>query len=377
MSKTQLRYLTQFEHTGHLMKAKETFEAAHPDVEIVVEQAADNFESMRVFQTEPPDIMDSGGWWLFNQKGVFIDLLPLVKETPGLEADLNPGVMRVATKDGTLPGLPVDVSVPLILYKKQMLDEAGIPYPTEDWTWDDMMAMARKLTLRNEAGVATQFGFATGPDIENYEPFIMRNGGRYLSPDGSTARGYIDSGETVEAFRKVIEMYREHQVTRKPGEPSEAGDLHQGFALVFGFTWFTGGLEANGLGDQYGVVGLPGMPGGEEANMIYMGASGVTTKAKHPELAWAFLRHFILDQPESFRQPRTLPITRTLAEQSGMSGHRLWKRYLKELDSVQASGFYISEKWNTSRQLINEDIHKMIVDGADVRQTLKSWTRFA
>ncbi|MBD0384409.1 extracellular solute-binding protein [Paenibacillus sedimenti] len=377
MNKVQIRYLTQFEHVEHLLKAKESFEALHPKVEIVIEQAADNFESMRVFQSEAPDIMDSGGWWIFNQKGVFLDLLPYVRDTPGLEADLNPGIMRVATKDGTLPGLPIDVAVPLILYNKRMFDAAGIPYPTEDWTWDDMMAIASKLTLRNPSGVATQFGFGTGPDIENYEPFIMRNGGSYLTPDGSTARGSIDSEASVEAFRKIIEMYREHKVTRKPGEPSEAGELHQGFALVFGFTWFAGGLERAGIGEQYGVVGLPHMPGGVEANMIYMGASGVTTKSKHPEIAWAFLKHYILERSENFQKPRTLPITRTLSEQSGMSRHWLWSRYLKELDSVQVSGFYMNEKWNTSRQLINEDINKMINDGADVRLMLKSWTRYS
>jgi multiple sugar transport system substrate-binding protein len=377
MSKIQLRYLTQFEHTEQLNQAKASFEEKYPDVEIIVEQAADNFESMRVFENDAPDIMDSGGWWLFNQQGVFMDLLPFVQETPGLAADLNPGVMRVATKSGNLPGLPVDISVPLILYKKSMLDAAGIPYPTDNWTWDDMMAMARKLTIRNEAGVATQFGFGNGPDIECYEPFIMRNGGRYLSTDGLTARGYIDSNETVEAFQKVIDMYRQHRVTPKPDEPSEAGELHQGFALIFSFTWFVGGLEQHGLGDNYGVVGLPRMPGDVEANMIYMGASGITTKSEHPELAWQFLKHYILESTESFKQPRTLPLTLTLAEKSGMNKHRLWSRYLQELDSVQASGFYISEKWNTSRQLINEDINKMINDGADVRQMLKSWTRYA
>ncbi|MBP1993915.1 hypothetical protein [Paenibacillus eucommiae] len=60
-----------------------------------------------------------------------------------------------------------------------------------------------------------------------------------------------------------------------------------------------------------------------------------------------------------------------------MNENRLWKRYLQELEDVQASGFYLSEKWNTSRQLINEDIHKMILEGVDINQTLKSWTRFA
>jgi hypothetical protein len=45
------------------MQAKASFEENYPDVEIIVEQAADNFESMRVFENDPPDIMDSGGWW--------------------------------------------------------------------------------------------------------------------------------------------------------------------------------------------------------------------------------------------------------------------------------------------------------------------------
>jgi multiple sugar transport system substrate-binding protein len=378
MSKKQLRYLTQFENTSHLMQAKASFEAIVPDVEIVIEQAADNFESMRAFQDDSPDLMDSGGMGLFNHSEMFLDLMAYVRSTPGLEADLHVGMMRVAAQDGRLLALPMDVSVPLILYKKACFDAAGIPYPTEEWTWDEAMEMASRLTLRDEEGVAEQFGFATGPDIEYYEPFIMRNGGRYIAVDGSTARGCIDSEATVEAFRSVIDMYRKHHACRKPGEPSKAGHPHQGFALVCGFTWFTGGLEANGLSDQYGIVGLPRMPGGADANMIYMGGCGITAKSQQPDLAWAFLKHYLLELPDNFkRSPYSLPITRTLAERSGMSRHRLWSRYLQELDSVQASGFYLSEKWNASRQLINEDIHKMILEGLDVQRTLKSWVRFA
>ncbi|GIP26337.1 hypothetical protein J23TS9_14670 [Paenibacillus sp. J23TS9] len=57
-------------------------------------------------------------------------------------------------------------------------------------------------------------------------------------------------------------MYREHKITRKTEEPSEADELHQGFALIFG-------------------------------------------------IAWAFLEHYILKQPENFQKPWTLPITGT------------------------------------------------------------------
>ncbi len=374
----ELRVLTQFEHMNDLLAAKESFEKDNPGVRIIVEQATDNFESLRAMKSDqPPDIMDSGGWGLFNLKDIFIDLMPFVQEVEGLEEDLNPGIMRIACKDGTLPGLPIDISVPLIMYNKAMFDREGLPYPQEGWTWDELMDLAHRLTLRNEEGIATQFGFGIGPDIECYEPFILRNGGRFLSPEGSTARGYVDSEATVEAFRKVIELYRVHRATRKPEEPSAAGHLHEGFANIFAYTWFTGGLIEHGIVDQFGVVGLPRMPGGEEANMIYMGGCGITTKCEHPKVAWEFLRHYILERPERFRQSRTLPATRSLAEQSGMTEHPIWGRYIKELDHVQASGYYLNEKWNTSRQLINEDIQKLILDGSDVRHMLQSWTRYA
>jgi ABC-type glycerol-3-phosphate transport system substrate-binding protein len=118
-------------------------------------------------------------------------------------ADLNPGIMRVATKDGTLPGLPVDISVPLILYKKSLLDAAGIPYPTESWTWNEMIDMAHKLTIRNEAGIVTQFGFGIGPDIECLEPFIMRNGGRFYLLMAQQLMDLLTAMRPSQLFRRL------------------------------------------------------------------------------------------------------------------------------------------------------------------------------
>lgn len=375
---TEIRFLTEFQHLHNAMDAKASFERDNPGVRIVIEQSTDHYESLQAYKSdEAPDIIESGGWALFNHKGMFVDLLPYVDEVPGLREDLNPGIMRVACKDGNLPGLPVDVALPLIIFNKEMFDQAGLAYPTDEWTWDEMMELAKRLTIRNEQGVAQQFGFGFGVDIEEFEPFVMRNGGRYLSADGSTARGYVDQPAVIEAFRKLIDAYRVHRVIRNPGEPSEAGDLHQGFAMTFGFTWYVGNLVHHQLDSKFGVVGLPNMPGGELSNMIYMGAAGITTKSNYPRVAWEFLHHYILQRPQAFHSPWTLPITRSLAVQSGLTKHRIWSRYVQELDYVQISGFYISDKWNSSRQLINEDIHRMILEGVDVAQMLRSWTRFA
>ncbi|WP_314592153.1 extracellular solute-binding protein [Paenibacillus terrigena] len=369
----ELRFMTEFQHLQRVMDAKESFERLNPGVKVVIEQSTDHFESKKAYESdEAPDIIESGGWSLFNIKDMFVDLNPYVAEVDGLKEDLYQGPMKVARHNGMLPGLPVDVSIPLLVFNKEMFDRAGLAYPTEDLTWDDFIEMGKKLTIRNEHGVASQFGFGIGVDIEWYEPFVFRNGGSYLSPNGTTARGYIDSPATIEAFRKVIDAYRVHGIIRKPDEPSEAGHLHEGFAMIFGYMWFTGDLIYHKIDDKFGVVGLPKMQGGDPSNMIYMGAAGVTSKSKNPRLAWEFLHHYIIE-----RHSWPLPITHSQAKERGLTEHRLWSRYMEELDAVRSSGFYLSEKWNSSRQHINEDIHRMILDGTEVSQTLRSWTRFA
>lgn len=367
---TEIRFLTQIAYNmKNVMDAKESFERAHPDIRIIVEQLKDYFEIMQALKSEnAPDIIETGGYQIGNSRGIFIDLNPYIAENEGLEQDLYSGLLRVARHGGMLPGLPIEVSPPLIRYNKEMFDREGLAYPTETWTWDDMIEMAKRLTIRDNRGIASQFGFGLGVDIEWFEPFVMRNGGRYISPDGSTSRGYVDSPATIEAFRKIIDAYRVHHVIRKPREDFIAENGLDESAMTFCFVWDT---HHHKLDERYEVVGLPSLPGGEEANMIYMGGIGITTNSANPRIAWEFLRHYILECHSWMP-----PISKSQSEQRGLNKHRIWSRYLKELDHVQLSGYYLNKKWNASRQLINDDIHKMILEGADVSQTLRSWTRY-
>jgi multiple sugar transport system substrate-binding protein len=146
-----------------------------------------------------------------------------------------------------------------------------------------MVDLAKQLTIRDDQGIASQFGFGLGADIEWFEPFIMRNNGRYVSPDGLTSRGYVDSPATMEAFGKIIDAFRVHNIIRKPGEHFNADKGHDESAMTFCFVWDT---HHHKRGDQYEVVGLPKMPGKKDMNMVYMGGAGVTTKSMSPRLAW-------------------------------------------------------------------------------------------
>ncbi|WP_199618251.1 ABC transporter substrate-binding protein [Paenibacillus alkalitolerans] len=367
----EIRFLTEVSYNMHnVQAAKEIFEQANPNVRIVVEQSTDHYESIQLFKSDtPPDIIETGGYSIFNRNGLFIDLNPYIAEVQGLEEDIFPGLLRITRQGGALHALPIEISPPLVVYNKEFYDREGLAYPTEDWTWDDMIELAKRLTLRDEHGVASRFGFGLGVDIEWFEPFVMRNGGRYVAPDGSTSRGYVDSPATIEAFRKLIDAFRVHSIIRKPGEVCEAADGQEECAMKFSFMWDMFHGRAND--DRYGVVSLPNMPSKQQANMIYMGGAGVTTKSANPRIAWEFLRHYLVDCHSWMP-----PISKKQAEQRGLTAHPVWSRYLQELDHVQLSGYYLNQKWNSSRQLINEDIHRMILEGADVAQTLRSWTRY-
>ncbi|WP_167859439.1 ABC transporter substrate-binding protein [Paenibacillus cymbidii] len=370
---TDIRMMTEISyHMRQVMAAKASFEQANPGVRIHIEQTKDSFEIMQALRSdEPPDLIETGGFPVGDPDGIFLDLRPYVADVAGLEADLFPGLMRVAKHGGTLPGLPIEISSPLIVYDKDKFDRAGLAYPTEEWTWEEMVELGRKLTVRNEAGVASQFGLELGVDIEWFEPFVMRNGGSYIAPDGSTSRGYVDSAAAIQAMRLVVDAFREHRIVRQPDEPCLASSWHEESAMKFCFMWAAECWQRERPNARLGVVGLPNMPGGEQANMVYMGGAGITRQSPHPRIAWAFLRHYLLECHSWMP-----PAIRSQAEQRGIARHPIWSRYIAELDRVRVSGFFINRKWNNSRQLINEDIRRMILDGADVAQTVKSWTRY-
>lgn len=52
---------------------------------------------------------------------------------------------------GKIPGFPVKISSLTVAYNKDLFDKFGVPYLTDNMTWDQVLEAARKLT-RNEGG---------------------------------------------------------------------------------------------------------------------------------------------------------------------------------------------------------------------------------
>lgn len=64
----------------------------------------------------------------------------------------------------------------IVFYKKQMFDAAKQPYPTDDWTFEDMRAAARKLTLDKNGRNADDPNF----DAQNVVQWGWNNSPGYI-----------------------------------------------------------------------------------------------------------------------------------------------------------------------------------------------------
>lgn len=91
-------------------------------------------------------------WMLGDRFQVYAandQLLPLgdAIEQAGVDTGVYPeALVNLFTYDGELYGLPKDFDTIGLWYNKALFDEAGVAYPTDEWTWGDVSAAAAALT---------------------------------------------------------------------------------------------------------------------------------------------------------------------------------------------------------------------------------------
>jgi len=90
------------------------------------------------------------------------------------------GVMApLSRENGTkIYGVPQDENLFGLLYNPELFDEAGLPYPDDDYTLDQMMVDATALTKKDSDGNVTQFGYIGWWGFWDLQGFILANGGK-------------------------------------------------------------------------------------------------------------------------------------------------------------------------------------------------------
>lgn len=146
-----------------------------------------------------PDILE-----LAEQTSAFASkhqILPLDDKVMASKLDLTrmfgPTVPKIFQYDGQQYAIPDRSGAMVLYYNKKLFDQAGVGYPSADWSWDDLLAASRKLTVRDN-GKVKQWGFATISWWPYWMTFMYQNGGRILDDKGAPV---VDTPQNVAAMK--------------------------------------------------------------------------------------------------------------------------------------------------------------------------------
>lgn len=175
------------------------------------------------------------------------------------------------TYDGTFYCPPKDFSTLGLQYNMDLFDAAGLDYPSEDWTWDDLRNAAEQLTNEDE-GV---YGMSLSADFARWIAFLYQGGGEVADEEFTEMR--INSPEAQEALdfyvNLVLDGYAAQPADLDSGWPGEAFGK-QSAAMVIEGNWIVPFLEDQFPDVNYGIAQLPAGPGGE-ATMAFTVCYGV------------------------------------------------------------------------------------------------------
>jgi multiple sugar transport system substrate-binding protein len=288
------QFITDFQdaHAGVTINALET--PPEFDTQLLVDLAAGT----------APDVWNQDASTLARlvDAGYVLDMNECVALVPEFNLDrFFPSTLAIhqPEADGPVYGVPNDFTPMVIYYNTNSFERAGVETPSGDWTWDEFVQTAQELTLDGEgrnrldpdfdAENVTQWGFRVRQFSFEWIYRLWQNGGDVLSPDGTTATGYLDSPESIEAITWLADLMLEQgvgpdlstldQMLQQAGflDRFLAGDV----AMFDRGHWELVGLQSNAAYEP-GIFAVVGQPSNtDDATVMY--ESGFVIRADIPE----------------------------------------------------------------------------------------------
>ncbi len=272
----------------------EAFEAEHPnikiDVTIMAESAYGDLMNTTIGAGEgAPDI---AYFWETPWLPHTLDITDRLEADPDLSRDdyFEEYFNNWAVYNDRVVGLPFTVGANFVMYNKDVFDDAGVDYPTADWTPWDYIEIAKALTdpdKRRWGGDRPRGPFRA----------IWRNIGatKPYSDDSTTVEGYINGPDAVAAYTWLWDLV-DSGATPTPADIEVLGTEGTGPVDLFiagrlGMATLNNGhmITAANAGVNFGVVPEPHVPGNERFVHAWALRASIWAGTEHPDEAYEFL----------------------------------------------------------------------------------------
>jgi len=265
---------------------------------------------------ESPDIMSiHGAYFLpFASRGFLLPLDEFIDKCRELKlSDFYPKLINGCKYRGTLYSLPRYTSVYVLFYNRNLFDGEGLTYPGENFTWDDFLNAAKRLTKdTNNDGVIDQFGSTMDFWGARIYPWIWQNNGRIFDTENNLC--LLNDKNTVEAIQFLVDLRYRHKVVPLVLPVEYKSNVEMFRTGKIGM-FISGAWDIQGLRSEkaipWNIGPLP--KNKKKATMLGMENYAISSRTKNKELSYKFLE-FILGKESQLLMAEKLDKQPSLVE---------------------------------------------------------------
>ncbi|MBB6735283.1 ABC transporter substrate-binding protein [Cohnella zeiphila] len=242
----------------------------------------------------------------YAKLGAMKDLTDLIASSGFNLNDFEPGVLAAHQSGGKQVSLPRDSNTIVLYYNKKMFADPktnplGAPVPTNDMTWDQLIDIAKKMTIDKSGKTAadsgfkpdqtTQWGFvmdAAGSADSVLEPELWSNGAKMVNDDESLALNTPEAKEVLQKFADLVAVdhvtpsfSQSQTLSKDPFLALATGKV----AMSFGGSWSANEYKKAGI--EFDAVLPPKFK--ETKTVVQVAGNAMSPNSKNEPAAWALL----------------------------------------------------------------------------------------
>ncbi len=240
----------------------------------------------------------------YGAKGAAEDLAPYIQAD--IKSDDYVAALYSSKVGDKVWGIPHGINPIALAYNKKIFTDANVPFPTDAWTYQDLVDTAIKLTKdENKDGTPEIYGFlATAGITQGWFPWIKAKGGQILDP--TLTKAAFDDPKTLEGVTLWSDLVNKYKVSPTEAVNKALGGDFQIFGNNKAAMFFIQYSTANSIVNKnfpdldYDTVKIPIGFDGKRVVPMVSNCWVIFSKASQEgkDAAWLWIKNYLSEESQ-------------------------------------------------------------------------------